>query len=105
MTVAPILLMPQILFSGLIFKLDGLTELISIAAACRWCMEGYGTTANLNALPTKMEQAGFPIEREAEDFFSNTPAHLLQSWIILLISAVVIGIFARIALRSVRREA
>ena len=46
MTVAPILLMPQILFSGLIFKLEGVTKIISWFATCRWSMEGYGTTAD-----------------------------------------------------------
>ena len=56
MTVAPILLMPQILFSGLIFKLSGVTEIISWFAVCRWSMEGYGTTANLNKLQLKMQQ-------------------------------------------------
>lgn len=50
MTLAPILLMPQILFSGLIFNLEGATEYISWFAICRWSMEGYGTTADLNAL-------------------------------------------------------
>ena len=55
MTVAPILLMPQILFSGLIFKLSGITEIISWFAVCRWSMEGYGTTANLNELPLKAQ--------------------------------------------------
>ncbi len=55
MTVAPILLMPQILFSGLIFKLDGITEIISWFAVCRWSMEGYGTSANLNKLPLKAQ--------------------------------------------------
>ena len=55
MTVAPILLMPQILFSGLIFKLSGITEVISWFAVCRWSMEGYGTTANLNELPLKAQ--------------------------------------------------
>lgn len=47
---APLLIMPQILFSGLVFELEGMTEYISYAVNCRWAMEAYGTTANLNEL-------------------------------------------------------
>ena len=48
--VAPLLIMPQILFSGLAFELHGATDAISHAANCRWAMEAYGQTANLNEL-------------------------------------------------------
>lgn len=48
--VAPLLIMPQVLFSGLIFELEGISKSISIFVNCRWGMEGLGTTANLNAL-------------------------------------------------------
>lgn len=75
MTVAPILLMPQLLFSGLIFKLEGASEIISWIAACRFSMEGYGTTANLNSLEMKLQQQGLQIEHEAEDFFEFTASH------------------------------
>ncbi len=48
---APILIMPQVLFSGLIFKLEGVAETISVFVNCRWGMEAFGATADLNALP------------------------------------------------------
>lgn len=47
---APLLIMPQILFSGLVFELKGVSETISYAVNCRWAMEALGTTADLNAL-------------------------------------------------------
>ena len=47
---APLLIMPQILFSGLVFELSGATERISYAVTCRWAMEALGTTADLNSL-------------------------------------------------------
>lgn len=104
MTVAPILLMPQILFSGLIFKLDGATEIISWFAVCRWSMEGYGTSANLNDLPTKLQLEGLPITREAESFFDYTVEHLLTSWGILLAFTAAFLLLARIVLSKVGRE-
>lgn len=104
MTVAPILLMPQILFSGLIFKLSGVTETISWFAVCRWSMEGYGTTANLNILPLRLQQEGIQIPHEAESFFEFTTSHFLTSWGILVVYTVVFLILARIVLSRIGKE-
>lgn len=104
MTVAPILLMPQILFSGLIFKLDGAAEMISWLAVCRWSMEGYGTTANLNQLQLKLQQEGIMIPHEAEDFFEFTINHMCKAWGILFIFIIIFLIFARIVLGTIRTE-
>lgn len=104
MTVAPILLMPQILFSGLIFKLEGITESISWLAVCRWSMEGYGTTANLNELELKLQQEGVMIPHEAESFFDFTKTHMFQSWLILLAFVIIFVVLARIVLSTISRE-
>ena len=48
---APILIMPQVLFSGLIFELEGAAKTISAFVNCRWAMEAFGTTADVNDLP------------------------------------------------------
>lgn len=104
MTLAPILLMPQILFSGLIFKLKGATELISWVAVCRWSMEGYGTTANLNQLELKLQQEGVQIPHEYESFFKATTAHIIGSWLILLLFVVIFLILARFVLGRISKE-
>lgn len=104
MTVAPILLMPQILFSGLIFKLSGATEIISWAAVCRWSMEGYGTTANLNELPLRLQQEGILLPHEAESFFDFTVSHLMTSWGILLAYTVIFLLLARLVLSKIGKE-
>lgn len=104
MTLAPILLMPQILFSGLIFKLSGATELISWLAVCRWSMEGYGTTANLNELPLKLQQEGVSIPHEVEHYFEFSVSHMIQAWGILLLFVVLFLILARVVLSRVGKE-
>ena len=104
MTVAPLLLMPQILFSGLIFKLSGATEIISWFAVCRWSMEGYGTTANLNALPLKLQQEGVMIPHEAESFFDFTTVHLLMCWGILVAFTVIYLLLARMVLSKIGKD-
>lgn len=104
MTVAPILLMPQILFSGLIFTLEGATEIISWLAVCRWSMEGYGTTANLNALPTQMQLQGFNIPHTASDFFTYEASHLLRAWGLLAAFVVVFLALACLVLTRIGKE-
>ena len=104
MTVAPILLMPQILFSGLIFKLDGATEIVSWFAICRWSMESYGTSANLNDLSLKMQQEGINIPHDAEKFFTFTQQHMLTAWAILVLFLIVFLVLARVSLSKLGRE-
>jgi ABC-type transport system involved in multi-copper enzyme maturation permease subunit len=104
MTVAPILLMPQILFSGLIFKLSGATEIISWFAVCRWSMENYGTTANLNELPLRLQQEGIMIPHEAESFFEYTVGHMLMSWGILIGFTVIFLVLSRFVLGKIGKE-
>ena len=104
MTIAPLLLMPQILFSGLIFKLSGVVESLSWVAVCRWSMEGYGTIANLNVLPLRLQQEGVQIPHETEQFFKHTSAHLATSWKILLVYTVIFMILSRICLSRIKKE-
>lgn len=105
MTVAPILLMPQILFSGLLFKLEGVTEAISWFTICRWSMEGYGTTADLNHLQLRLQLEGFPnLEHEAENFFEHTPEHFRRICVILVGFTIAFLLLARIALSRLKKE-
>ena len=107
MTIAPILLMPQILFSGLIFKLSGATEVISWAAICRWSMEGYGTTANLNDLPLRLQQAGIMLPQEFDEFekfYEFTSAHMLTALSILLGFTVLFLVLSRLVLTKIGKE-
>ena len=71
MTTAPLLLMPQMLFSGLLFKLSGVTTYISWFTVCRWSMEGYGTISDLNSLTLALQQQGMPLTHEPEQFFER----------------------------------
>ncbi len=104
MTLAPILLMPQILFSGVIFQLEGLTETVSWLAVCRWAMEGLGSIANLNALPPPGLPKGAPFEPVVNDFYEYTAAHLTRTWLILLAFIVGFLLLARLALNRIRRQ-
>jgi ABC-type multidrug transport system ATPase subunit/pSer/pThr/pTyr-binding forkhead associated (FHA) protein/ABC-type multidrug transport system permease subunit len=104
MTVAPLLLMPQLLFSGLIFKLEGATEAISWVATCRFSMEGYGTLADLNSLTMRLAQEGVPVEHVAEDFYEFSGGHFLFALIVLMAYVPVFCACAMFVLRGIRNE-
>ena len=75
LTVAPLPILVQILFSGLIFDLSGVTDVLSWIVVCRWSMEGFGTTANLNQF------APFGAEKAS---YKYTSGHLLLVWFIII---------------------
>ncbi|MBR6812146.1 MAG: ABC transporter ATP-binding protein/permease, partial [Oscillospiraceae bacterium] len=104
MTVAPILLMPQILFSGLLFKLSGVTEVISWFAICRWGMESIGSSADLNELPLRLQQEGIMLPHEFESFYECTDSHLLTTWLILIGFTVAFLVLARLVLSRIGKE-
>lgn len=104
MTVAPILLMPQILFSGLVFKLTGIAKKISILTTCRWAMEGYGTVSDLNNLQLRL-QAEIPnLVHEFESFFEYTGKHLINSWLILVIYVIIFIVISIICLNNISKS-
>lgn len=103
MTVAPLLLMPQLLFSGLIFELEGVSKAISVFAVCRWSMESYGTTSNLNTLDA-ITKEGLRITREQEVFFDFTKTHISFTWLMLCFYIFVFSILAGFVLRNINNE-
>jgi ABC-type multidrug transport system ATPase subunit len=107
MTVAPILLMPQILFSGLAFSLSGIIEKVSYIVTCRWAMEGYGSIANLNELTMRLQENELLadlIDHEAESFYTHSTWHLLFSWEIQIGFVLIFGVLCYIALANVEKS-
>ena len=92
MTIAPLLLVPQLLFSGMLFKLDGFKEVISNFVLCRWSVEAFGTSTDLNNLPNSFQNMMPGATREIENYFEFTSEHfgfdvsiiLLMTFILLL---------------------
>ena len=100
------LLMPQILFSGLAFRLEGFSEIISRFVVCRWGIEGLGTTAKLNMLKDKMKL--YDIAEFSgtynEPMFKATPEHLWKVWCILLGMILLFAVLSRFVLQRLRKE-
>ena len=111
MIILPLILVPHLLFSGMLFKLNGTTKFISNFILCRWTVEGLGTSANLNALPhmlddlnlnelSKMAPSLNNISAfEPESFFTYSSEHMLQVIGVIIIMVFVALIASYIYLR------
>ena len=74
----PLALIPQILFSGVLFPLEGgisTTRVLSWFTVSRWAMDAYGATIKLARLP--------PVSRAAQPEYAATRDNLLEKWQIL----------------------
>lgn len=85
----PILLLPQIIFSGVLFKLDGAGQYLSWLTVSRWSVGAYGALADLNSLiPAPIilpngETLAAPIQ--ATPLYEATWSNLLLNWEILIL--------------------
>ena len=100
MTFAPIALIIQLLFSGFLFSLTGLSEKISYITISKWSMEAMGSSSVLNDMPTKLQQTimSSPIETSAE--YISTASHILFVWGILWIMTAVCLFLCTLLLRN-----
>jgi ABC transport system ATP-binding/permease protein len=87
----PLLLLPQIIFSGVLFKLEGVGAFISSLMLSRWAIGAYGTIVNVNALLPKelqtdnLKDLPFPTGIAYEQTWKN----LTNNWLMLLVHITV----------------
>ncbi|MDJ0732578.1 MAG: ATP-binding cassette domain-containing protein [Nostocaceae cyanobacterium] len=88
----PLLLLPQIIFAGVLFNMKGIGKYISWLMLSRWSVGAYGTLANVNLLvPVAQSEDNSATSSliTAHPMFSNTLENLLLSWSVLLIHIIV----------------
>lgn len=76
LTMPAILLVPQLLFSGMLFPLNGLVDKISNFILSRWSVEALGTINDLNSLVGTIQEVIPGYIREAESYYEFTISHL-----------------------------
>lgn len=67
MSIAPFILIIQLLFSGILFSLNGVTEKVSYFTFSRWSMEALGSTNDLNDLIPVGKEDADKAKEEAEE--------------------------------------
>jgi ABC transport system ATP-binding/permease protein len=88
----PLLLLPQIIFAGVLFGLDkvAIGQFISWFTIGRWSIGAYGTLIDLNLLtPTKNEVMDFTQVMKSSAVYDTTWQNLGLNWGMLLLHSVV----------------
>ena len=93
MTVMPFALIVQMIFAGVVFELEGITEKISHITISRWGMNSLCAIAGYNDLTF------FSYVKEWE----STPENVAKIWLVLLGFVVLNGVLSWIALLNVDR--
>lgn len=100
MSIVPLILVPQLLFSGMLFKLEGITDFLSNFVLCRWTVEGLGTSINLNDLTHLIQTINPMATIEPESYFTFTTEHMLQVIGVILLMSFVLMIASLIVLKK-----
>jgi hypothetical protein len=90
----PIVLVPQVLFAGIMFTLRGIPDVLSHAVSSRAAVDAMSASVDINALATPM---GMPLPPESA--YAHEPRILLVSWGMLLAQSIVFTGIAWITLR------
>lgn len=98
MTVMPFILIVQLIFAGLIFKLEGFSEAVSTLTVSRWGLASLCVTTNVNELPSFL-----PIWEAVEDYEFEV-ANQLKLWLSLLGFSVGYGLLSMLILRGVDHD-
>ncbi len=103
---SPYILIVQLIFSGVLFDMEGGADYMSRLMISRWGMEALGSTSDFNKLPLRIsiDAPNFPIERDALDMFDYSQMHLITVWAVLAGMALLFIILGNIMLRRVRKE-
>ena len=101
---APVLVIIQIVFSGMIFSLEGITKQISMFVSCHWAMNALAALCDLNNLPSyiNMPQVGKISVTYTNPEFASEKFTLFTSWTMLLglgLSALVLCLIVMSASR------
>jgi hypothetical protein len=96
--ILPLIMMPQIIFSGVLFTLEGWSSKISWLMLSRWSIGAYGSLADVNAMAPQPSPT-LSAEMLA-DIFEKSPVYdptwknLALNWEILLLHTIIYATIA-----------
>ncbi len=107
MTVAPFLLIIQLLFSGILFELTDVTKVISHFTISKWSVSALGSTGNLNNLNVINVMDGEKIETarsKTEPLFDFVTSNISNAWLAMGAMIVVCTVVSMIILRNISKD-
>lgn len=101
--ILPLVMIPQIIFSGVLFTLEGWSSKLSWLMLSRWSIGAYGSLANVNAMaPQANPELNTQMLNEifqATPVYDSTWSNLMLNWGILIAHALIYAVIALIVLR------
>lgn len=92
-TALPLLLLPQIIFSGVLFTMDGSAKFFSWFMLSRWSVGAYGSLANVNAMVPEPQYypdgSAIPQPFEMMSAYDADWPNLCLNWGLLIIHAAI----------------
>lgn len=104
MTLAPFVLIFQLLFSGILFSLEGPSEMLSYGTVSKWSVEAMGSITDLNNLSPRLQEQFPSYVREAQEIYEHTGAHLLMTWGIMAGMTIACLVLSCVLLRNVKND-
>ena len=101
--ILPLIMIPQIIFSGVLFTLEGWSSKLSWLMLSRWSIGAYGSLADVNDMAPPPNPALSP--ETLNEIFQATPAYdptwsnLMLNWGILIVHTLIDAIIALLVLR------
>lgn len=96
MTIMPFVLILQLIMSGVLFELKGVSEKVAYITYSKWGMSAFGSIADLNSpdLPLKISEAYPMVEKlQLESVYDHVAKNLFSAWgaclIIMLVSILI----------------
>ena len=97
MSFVPLILIPQVIFSGILFKLSTpLLQILGALFAMRWAMAGMGSSVGLHANKLGVDSFAYQgtlfasLDPNASSF--DATVHLVLVWLILLMMIFLLGL-------------
>ncbi len=113
MTIMPFVLIVQLVMSGVLFTLSGASAWFSYITLSRWGMSAFGCEADLNAIPTGVQQSLSSIPEAqmfsisnpmASDFYNPEVIRLLGAWFFCILITAANAVICVIALKIKNRD-
>ncbi|MGD1898235.1 MAG: ATP-binding cassette domain-containing protein [Phormidesmis sp.] len=84
----PLILIPQIIFSGILFDIEGPARLLSWIMASRWSIGGYAAVLNVNAMVPEATP-GVTLPFDGSTTYNATWENLMLNWAMLCVQSLV----------------
>ena len=115
MTVMPLLLLIQLVMAGVLFPLEGISEVIAYFTISKWGMSALGNIGNITQLPSRMEKAFASVGMHIEppegwipkidiDAYRGDSGEVLLVWIYLIAFAAAFYVLSVWALKTTTKR-